>query len=223
MTTWLRHLAATPLAQWWAWKIETVSSGPDRRRLPPHPLEDPGYWEMIEVIREAWGQTCEAALAGVAPLDFEAFFLDRAMDDVQRAGLSTAGQQAAAKEIDRRLVDRRTVLANVRFVEGLRPEYRDLRRVRLMWRHREAGMVQYELCPAREHGWLAKINIELDLARGGLGRRALGYLTTRYPNSTWTTAGQMTYARGFWSTMQDESDAGWTQIKGSPCEHGWIR
>lgn len=175
---------------------------------------------MIDIVREAWAQTCTAAHAGVVPLDFEAAFLALAADDIEHAELTAAGREAAAREIDRRLTERRTVLANVRIIDGRCPDRMDLRQVRLMWRHREAGWIRYAICPTREHGWLAKINIDLDFARGGLGRRGLGYLTARYPKATWTTSGQQLHARGFWSAMQDESAAGWTQISG-PCPDGW--
>jgi hypothetical protein len=215
-----RQFASKSWVQRVIWRLETVLSGPDQKPLPPHPAEDPGYWEMIDIIREAWGQTCEAALSGTAPLDFEAFFLARATDGLRRAELSAAGKEAAVKEIDKRLGDRREVLANVRIFDRRCPDRGDLRRVSLMCLHREVGMIQYQICPAREHGWLAKINIDLDFARGGLGRRGLDYLSARYPGATWTTSGQQPHARGFWSTMQGESAAGWTPLK-ETCPHGW--
>jgi hypothetical protein len=217
--TLVRQFAAR-WARWWAWKLETVLSGADIEPLPPSPLDDPVYWDMIDIVKEAWGQTCTAAHTGGVPLDFEASFFTRATEDIKRAKLAAAAQQAAIEEIDRRLAERRTVLARVRLIDSRCSGRGDSRQVRLMWLHRQVGMIEYAICPAREHGWLAKINIELDYARGGLGRRGLAYLMARYPKATWTTSGQMSHARGFWSTMQSESDAGWTQLRGS-CPHGW--
>jgi hypothetical protein len=216
----VHRFATAPWIQKAFWKMETAFSGSSADPLPPHPAEDPGYWEMIEIVNEAWGRTCSAALAGGVPLDFEASFLACVTDDVQQAHLSSAGQAAALREIEKRLAERHAVLANARPIEGRCRDRGDLREVRFMWLHREAGFIKYAICPAREHGWLAKINIELDFARGGLGRRGLGYLTTRYPKAAWTTSGPQSHARGFWSTMQAESTAGWGKHSG-PCSHGW--
>ena len=206
--------------QWTAWKIDTVLSGPPRELLPPHPGDDPAYWEMNAIVREAWQQTIAEALAGNGPLDFEADFLARSTDAVENGDLTDAGRQAAEKEIYRRLTARRTVLRNVRLFEGRSPDRGHLRQLNMMWRHVDAGLIQYEICPARGHGWLGKINIELDYLRGGLGRRGLNYLTTRYPKATWTTSTQMSGARGFWTTMQNKETGGWSPRGGSCC-HGW--
>ena len=203
-----------------AWKIDTLLSGPDRELLPPSPADDPAYWEMISIVHEAWQQTTGAALDGVAHLDFEAHFVTQAAKNMRAADLSEGARQAAGREIERRLSDRRAVLSNVRLFEERSPDRGHLRQVAMRWRHVDAGMIQYEICPEREHGWIAKITIDSDYLRGGLGRRGLAYLTARYSKANWTTSTQMSGARGFWATMQDQQAGGWTPRQGA-CTHGW--
>ena len=67
-------------------------------------------------------------------------------------------------------------------------------------------------------GAVAKLSISSPYRRGGLGRRALRYLISTYPGVEWRTSGQYPWARGFWSVMSEETNAGWRE-HGTRCEH----
>jgi GNAT superfamily N-acetyltransferase len=175
---------------------EPVPAGEERLRV---------WWAAQPLAREAEREAMAGTLRVADAYDYEALARQALASLFAEEETEGVVRVEATRRVEARLAWRRAALAAVqvveREVEGLDHP------AELMLDGVQVGKLHYRVCTRCGAGQVAKLSIDDDLRRGGLGSRALGYLRDRYPDVQWTTTSQTSdAAQQFW--RDDRTQAG---------------